>query len=149
MEINKVMVFKNKSIDEIESILNDCSKTIKTYINNCYYKSKNTIDNILLFHENNNNHIGADLIHRLPNDKVISIEVKFGQKTDKNIGIMKFNKIFSCDIFSKILSVNIRKNWINLFFNAENQNEEKQFERLFNSLNQSIKYFNEFNEKKN
>ena len=61
----------------------------------------------------------------------------------------KFNKIFSCDIFSKILLVNSRKKWIDLYFNKENQNEEKQFERLFIELNKGIKIFNEFNENKN
>ncbi len=144
---NKVKIFRNKTLKEVEDILLNCSKNIKIYINNNYYNGKN--NNILLNHENNNNKVGADLLHILPSNKIISIELKFGEETDKNIGMDKFNKIFSCDIFSKILSVEKRKKWIDLYFNKENMDENKQFKRLFNDLNNGIKIFNDFNKNKN
>ena len=146
-EKNKVNIFKNKAQKEIEEILLNCSKTIKNYIINNFYKTNNFNEEIILINESNNNKIGADLKHILPNNKTISIEVKFGEQTDKNIGMDKFNKIFSCDIFSKILSTQQRKGWIKLYFDDEN--ESKQFERLYQSLNEGIQIFNDFNKSKN
>ena len=144
----RVKIFRNKNNKDIEYILYNCSNTIKAYIIDKFYNNKHTsLNDIKLIHGSNNNKIGADLIHKLPNNQYIDIEVKFGQETNKNIGMAVFNKIFGCNIFSTILSIKQRNVWKELYY--KEQDKEKQLERLHNTLNNGIKIFNSTQKSKN
>lgn len=144
----RVSSFRNKNADEIINILTNCRDTIKRYIIAKYYKDKSyPLEKIKLNHTSDNNKIGADLYHILPSGEKIDIEVKFGAKTDRNIGMAIFDKIFGCAIFSKTLSVEQREKWKALFIKDES--EKLQFERLNNALNEAVKVFNDYQQKKN
>lgn len=144
----RVKVFRNKNANGISDILKNCSRTIKAYIIGKFYKDMNiSINDITLIHGSNNNKVGADLLHILPNQKSIDIEVKFGEKTDKNIGMAIFEKIFGCKFFSIALSKEKREEWKDLYL--DEQSETNQLNRLSLVLNEAIEKFNTFQESKN
>ncbi len=144
----RVKIFRKKDAKGIEIILKNCSKTIKAYIiNRFYHNNRISINDISLKHGSDNNKVGADLIHILPNKKSIDIEVKFGEKTDKNIGMAVFEKIFGSQAFSKALSKEKRNEWRELY--CQELDEQKQLDRLFSILNLAIKEFNEYQENRN
>lgn len=127
----RVKVFRNKTINDIENILINCSNTIKTLIKNDYYNDTNIqIKDIILEHSSNNNKQGADLIHKLLNGKNINIEVKFGNETSKNIGMDVFNKIFDCVCFQTALSIDNRKMWRDLYFQMKMRNNNQNDSNL-------------------
>ena len=139
----RVQIFRNKSVEEIDKILQQCSETVRACIIDKFYddsKEKISIDDIIIASSSNNNRDGADLIHVLPDKKIISIEVKFGAQTDRNIGMQVFEKIFSSHVFTNALSINNRRAWLSKF--DRDSNEENQFNRLQNALNEAIDIFN-------
>jgi len=144
----RVLIFRGKEAQDIEFILQTCSQTIKAHIIDRFYPNSNvSINDISLEHGSNNNKEGADLIHILPNKERIDIEVKFGEKTDKNIGMDKFEKIFGSQAFSKALSKENRNKWRELY--CQELDEQKQLDRLFSVLNVAITEFNKYQENRN
>jgi hypothetical protein len=142
----RISLFRNKNYLEIRNILENSKVAIQSKIVSSFYNNHFEFDKILLHKSSNNNKIGADLFHILPNKKVVEIEVKFGLETDKQIGMQQFEKIFGTNIFSKTLDLSTRKLWKEKFLN--NRNEEEQFSRLFSRLNDAVDEFNMFIMKK-
>jgi len=138
-DLNKVSLFRNKDIKFVENTLRNSKRVIETKIIDVFYDGKKNFD-IKLEKSSNDNKKGADLFHILPNNKIVDIEVKFGQETDKNIGMAQFSKIFSTNIFADNLDVNQRKVWLQDFLITNNQLD--QFEKLNIILNDSINHFN-------
>lgn len=148
----RAMVFRQKSGETIVEILQKCSNSIKTDIIKRFYKDDNKISiiDIELIPGAKNNRDGADLVHKLPNGKLISIEVKFGAKTDKNIGMKIFEKIFGSKVFRTALSLKNRRLWFKAFCDDnDGNNENKQFIRLFDALNNAVSEFNKEQKNKN
>jgi hypothetical protein len=148
----KVVVFRDKTEHEIAMTLRNCRETIQISLMHEFYDEhiiwkKVAFQNLTLAPSSNDNKEGADVLHKLPNGDVVDIEVKFGQKTDKAIGMKVFATIFGSNVFSEALSVKNRKSWQTNF--ASKLNELEQLSRLFTSLNRAINDFNSFNEKKN
>lgn len=135
----RVKVFRDKSEQEIDSILKRCSDTIKKCIIDKFYGG--VPGDILLEPSSDDNKDGADLIHVLPNKEKISIEVKFGAQTDRNIGMKSFIKIFGSTVFKEALSTKIRRAWLSCF--DKDNSEENQFKRLHDALNIAVDKFNE------
>ena len=146
----RVMVFRFKSAQEIDNILQRCSETVKACIIDKFYnglKNKISIDEIVLKPSSDDNKEGADLVHVLPNGEQVSIEVKFGVKTDRNIGMKTFIKIFGSQVFKEALSTQNRKLWLSLF--DKDNSEENQLNRLHNILNIAVDKFNAEQRSKN
>ncbi len=140
---NKVILFKNKNIPYIINCLSSYQEYIKETIINIFYKNINIdMKDIELKPSSDDNKDGADVFHILPNGKRIDIEVKFGSKTDKQIGQDSFMDIFGTDVFKKALSVSQRKEWVRLY--KIDRNDENQKKRLEDVLNAAV---NEFNSK--
>lgn len=148
----KVLIFRNKGLSEIINILENCKETIQISLLNEFYQGelsnkKISFKDLILKKSSDNNKKGADLFHILPNGNIVDIEVKFGQKTDKAIGMKVFNEIFGNNIFSDILSSTQRVKWKKEFL--INRDEVKQINKLHNILNKGIEKFNNFNQNKN
>jgi len=140
-EQQKVNVFKNKSREEVRNILLSCRDAIKQCLNNKFYNGTGNSDDFILSSASNNNKKGADLYHILPNGEKVDIEVKFGLKTDRNIGMRAFKRIFNFNPFSAALSAPNRKKWISLY--QQDASEGNQYDRLFAALNEAIESFNQ------
>ena len=143
----RVRVFRSKSEQEIEDILKRCSETVKACIIDKFYNGRISIDEIVLEPSSDDNKEGADLVHVLPNGEEVSIEVKFGAQTDRNIGMKTFIKIFGSKVFKEALSNKNRKSWLALF--DRDNSEENQFKRLHDTLNLAVDKFNEEQRNKN
>jgi hypothetical protein len=142
-ENNKVNILKNKEPNEIRNFLQKCKLNIKSSIALRFYKNVLDFESIILKPTSNNNKNGADLFHKLPNGKIIQIEVKFGSETTANIGIARFEKIFGSKIFSETLSIKQREQW-KQYYIQENGNQQLQTKRLFGTLNVAIEKFNKY-----
>ena len=145
----RTQIFRQKSVSEINKILQQCSETIRACVIDKFYSDDDTIsiDDIVLESSSNNNRDGADLVHKLPDGKIISIEVKFGAQTDRNIGMNVFENIFGSKVFTNALSVSNRRSWLRAF-DVDNS-ESNQFDRLYNTLNNAVDEFNAEQKKKN
>lgn len=135
----RVKVFRDKSEQEIDNILKKCSETIKKHIIDAFYDG--VPGDITLSPSSDNNKDGADLVHKLPNHEEISIEVKFGAQTDRNIGMNTFIKIFGSTVFKEALATKNRRAWLSCF--DKDNSEENQFNRLRDALNIAVDKFNE------
>ncbi len=144
-ETQKPRVFRHKTAPQIESILVRLSEEIKKSIIGKYYLDKPgmRIENILLTQSSDNNRAGADLVHDW-NGIPISIEVKFGKETSRNIGMDTFDRIFGTNVFSCVTSRMIRKEWERQFL-KDGRDEQRQLTRLWNAINSAIDRFNAFN----
>ena len=139
----KVRILRGKTKNEITDFLNNCKRFIKLQIAHSHYGGQlRDFEKYVLSPTSNNNKDGADVFHILPNKQRIEIEVKFGAKTDKAIGMKVFENIFGTNIFSQTLLNSIRDGWKNTFI-RENYDGKKQFARLFLSLNNAIAGFND------
>ena len=146
----RVRVFRAKSKTEIDDILKRCSETVKACIIDKFYnglKNKISIEEIVLNPSSDDNKEGADLVHVLPNGEEVSIEVKFGAQTDRNIGMATFIKIFGSKVFKETLSTKNRKLWLSLF--DKDNSEKNQFKRLHEMLNIAVDKFNDEQKSKN
>ena len=138
----RVLVLRNKPTDWIYEFLKNGQKVIKSKIKQDFYTNSDiTTESITLLPSSNNNKLGADLLHILPNGESIDIEVKFGEETNKNIGQEVFSKIFGTNCFAEELSVISRRQMPNTFL-EQNQDEGPQLNRLFAKINNAIKVFN-------
>ena len=138
----RVLVLRNKPTDWIYEFLKNGQKVIKSKIKQDFYTNSDiTTESITLLPSSNNNKLGADLLHILPNGESIDIEVKFGEETNKNIGQEVFSKIFGTNCFAEELSVISRRQMLNTFL-EQNQDEGQQLNRLFAKINKAIKVFN-------
>ena len=108
-ESQKVRVFRNKTADQIESILVRLSEEIRKSVISKYYRNVpgKRIEDIVLSQSPNNNRQDADLYH-ICEGKHISIEVKFGEETSRNIGMGVFEKIFGTSVFSDATGLSVR-----------------------------------------
>ncbi|MDR3128380.1 MAG: hypothetical protein LBT99_03550 [Bifidobacteriaceae bacterium] len=143
----KVTILRNKKPNQISDFIVSWQKYIKNAISYYYYNNLQNIDNIKLNKSSNNNKIGADLFHELPQREIINIEIKFGTPTAKNIGMPKFAKIFGTDIFSNALTLNVRKQWQELY--KKDKNIDNQYNRLHTALKTAVTEFIEFMKTKN
>lgn len=137
---NRVMVFRNKNKDEIVEILRNCKKTVQLDVAKIYYDDDVNYQDIEFTSDSNNNRDGADIIHTLESGLEVSIELKFGQKTDRAIGMAMFEKIFESDYFTKALTLDRRREWVAGY--VEEPNIFKQRYRLVESLNEAVEKFN-------
>ena len=138
----RVRVLRNKSAEWIEDFIQNGQKVIQNKVKQDFYPDANIpTDDILLQPSSNDNKIGADLFHVLPNGEVIDIEVKFGDETDKNIGHNVFSKIFGTNCFAEELSVEARREMLEAF-RSEQRDEARHFTRLFEKINRAIENFN-------
>ena len=96
----------------------------------------------------NDNKIGADLCHSLPDGQTVEIEVKFGLETNKQIGMLQFERIFGTDVFTKALDLSTRKIWVADFVDND-FDESLQYSRLVLSLNSATHSFNKISAGKN
>lgn len=144
----KTNLLKNKDKEEIKDILSRSKNSILVQIRNDYYRGKKNLNKIILFEGSNDNKKGADINHRLENGELIDIELKFGQETDRNIGMKQFEKIFSTTIFSKALDIKKRKIWKELSL-IEYPKISAQEDRLKNELNNPVDLFNKYIKNKN
>ena len=141
----RVRIFRNKTQAQITEILYRLSGEIKKIVFSKFYSCNDgyTFQDVCLTQTGNNNREGADLIHRHKlTGEEINIEVKFGEKTDRNIGMKMFNKIFGNTIFLDALSMSIRKEWKERYYRE--RDEEAQLRRLWAAINVAIENFNEF-----
>lgn len=136
----RVHLFRNKRLDFIQNTLRNSKRVIEQKILDSFY-SDVKIKEIKLQKGSNNNKEGADLFHILPNGDIVEIEVKFGQATDKNIGMEQFKNIFGSSVFQDNLNLDTRKKLFSKFL--EHNNESIHNKNLFNILNDSIQKFNQ------
>lgn len=134
----KVKIFQNKDPEEINTIINNASSEIKKFIVDKFYNGE--LRDIVLYPASRNNKEGSDLYHMVNNQQRIDIEVKFGAKTDRNIGKDRFVEFFGSSVFSEALALEIRGGWVKQYI--QERDSQKQFERLFSSLNKAIEKFN-------
>lgn len=142
-ENTKVRIFRGKCQQEIQAILKRLADQIRKMILCKYYDNvlEFSYEDLILHKSSNDNKKGADLYHEhLKTHEKIDVEVKFGEKTDRNIGMKLFKDIFACDAFDKALSLPQRKEWETLF--SYDRDEHKQLERLWQRLNKAINEFN-------
>jgi hypothetical protein len=139
-ETNKVVTFRGLSAVDIEEKLKHFKQIVQRSINNRYYENKADPSKIKIDPTSTNNKDGADLIHILPNNEVLNIELKFGSFTDKQIGMVQFVGIFGINVFASSLSVSKRKEWLMIYDSTGDDSE--QLERLFNILNEGVEIFN-------
>lgn len=137
---NVVSVFKNelkikKSKKEIIEILTSFKHFIISDINNNF---KNKPYQLLTASNDNKN--GGDLLLSV-DDLIYNIELKFGSETNSNVGCKIFNKIFGNKIFNDFLNIKTRKKWQQMMVD-DNMDEEKQLQRLSETLNVAIEEFN-------
>jgi len=142
----QLLIFRDKNTEKIEMILKNCKETLQNHIIYKFYDNKLPIAKIIFKPSSNNNKEGADVLHILPNGRIIDIEIKFGNATDKAIGMAQFADMFGTEIFSDILNVNERKKWV--YDYVGNKNNAAQIYNLSQILNNAIIDFNNFNKTK-
>lgn len=143
----KVRLLRDKTEQQIITILENCKQTIQIQIATEFYGNRIAFGDVKLEKSSNNNRDGADVFHQLPNGKTIDIEVKFGAETNKAIGMAQFRQIFGTDIFTEALNPVQRRAWVALY--QQNPNPDSQMNRLVENLNTAIDRFNELNFGKN
>lgn len=143
----RVGVFRGKPREYIKTVLENCKKSIQVKIANTFYENT-PYNEIILNKGSNDNKIGADLYHSLPDGQTVEIEVKFGLETNKQIGMLQFERIFGTDVFTKALDLSTRKIWVADFVDND-FDESLQYSRLVLSLNSAIHNFNKLSAGKN
>lgn len=136
----RVHLFRNKDVYFIQKSLSNSKRVIQQKIIDSFY-SDFSVNEIKLIKGSKNNKEGADLIHILPSGEIVEIEVKFGQATDKNIGMEQFNNIFGTSVFQDNLNLNARKYLFSKFLQHENVSKHTQ--ELNSILNDVIFEFNQ------
>ncbi len=131
----------------IKTVLKNCKKSIQVKITNTFYVGTH-YNEIILSKGSNDNKIGADLYHSLPDGQTVEIEVKFGLETNKQIGMLQFERIFGTDVFTKAIDLLTRKNWVAEFVDND-FDESLQYSRLVLSLNSATHSFNKISAGKN
>ncbi|OYX42408.1 hypothetical protein B7Y94_03440 [Candidatus Saccharibacteria bacterium 32-49-12] len=146
-DLNRVVALRGKNRQQIIDLLTNCRKTVQIDIVNLYYSDGINYTDITFTSDSTNNRDGADIIHTLPSGQAISIELKFGQKTDRAIGMVTFENIFGASHFTEALSVNTRKGWIQGYVNQPDVSQQKY--RLETTLNRAIDGFNQYYDDRN
>lgn len=132
---NRVSLLRNKSGNDIKNIIVDMKMFLDRIISNLASRYGHRI-----MSEDTNNRNGADLYTIIDNKKY-NIELKFGHKTDRALGMKALMNLLDFDGFKNALSLSIRKQWRNLIEN-EADNFFSQEKRLKNTLNEAIIQFN-------
>ena len=135
------IIFRNKSTEQIEQMLEAFSRKIKETVS-----ARFGFECVELYPSSNNNRDGADLYALMPSDEKVIIEVKFGFYTDKAAGMAQFAKIFGTTIFSDALSIGQRRLWREMVA-AEYPDLSRQMARTAQTLNSAVEEFNELMEK--
>jgi len=143
----KVRLLRDKTEQQIITILKNCKQAIQIQIATEFYSNKIAFGDVKLEKSSNDNRDGADVFHKLPNGKIIDVEVKFGAETNKAIGMAQFTQIFGSNIFTEALNPSQRREWIELY--KQNPDSEAQLKRLADVLNVAIDKFNDLNFHKN
>ncbi len=138
----RVLVLRSKSRAQIIEILDNCKKVVQLDIVNIYYHDDTNYQDISFTSDSDNNRDGADIIHTLSNGLDVTIELKFGKKTDRAIGKQSFEKIFETSYFTEALASQTLRGWRTQFI--ADLDEAQQRQRLVNTLNRSIDQFNRY-----
>ena len=138
---NKVIIFRNKTRDEIYDSISNYKRVIRTAIIDRFSSFGLDENRITIEHGNSNNRVGADLFFTLPNGDIVDIEVKFGSHTDKAIGMDSFTRIFGTDCFSNSLNLETRRMWLRRYI--DDRSNLKQYILRNDTLNEAVSKFND------
>ena len=122
----KPITYRNRTLNEINAFFSNLNIELKKVISTNYGCK---LEEIKILEDSKDNKIGADLIVNFSKNKKIEthrIELKFGAKTDKNIGNSEMNQIFEISDSSV--------NFTNKF--SEIKNQQRKF--IDNQKNESL-----------
>lgn len=137
---NRVSILRGLTHSEILAKIISMKQQLHTALTSIFEKSYE------LHKSSNDNKTDADL-YLIHNNTKYDIELKFGHKTDRNIGMRSFITLLNFDLFKKCLSSQQRKSWQELVMQEYSvygdEAFQRQEERLHSSLQDVSKKFNE------
>lgn len=143
---NKPISFRNKDYKEIEYFAINVNQEFKNIISSILNKHIIKIEEA-----NKNNKIDSDVIITYINEnkniQTINGELKFGSKTDANIGLKTFDKIFTITDKNKSflkLFQNIKEKQIDFIQTFPNNTEEEILKNLEFNINNLLKEIKTF-----